>query len=150
MVPEEHDHCQLFAFLLLVVGWWPFPFICMPPLHCEFMLSLGFSTNCGLRSCHLRAVIWDLLRLKGLRKEQTQCSIVVVWEVLSSSWGLCTRAQSVLSAALHAGKSGCAAFCSPRSPPSVLLSAEWSERVKGAALSEGDVGCQACNFFLPT
>lgn len=54
------------------------PFICMPPLHCEFMLSLGFSTNCGLRSCHLRAVIWDLLSLKGLRKEQTQCSIVVV------------------------------------------------------------------------
>ena len=125
MVPEEHDHCQLVAFLLLMVGWWLFPFVWMPPLHCEFMLSLGVSTNCGLRSCHLRAVIWDLLSLKGLRKEQTQCSIVVVWEVLSSSRGLSTRAESVLSAALHSGRSSCTAFCSPRSPPSLLLSAEW-------------------------
>lgn len=30
---------------------------------CEFMLTLGFYTNCGLRHYHLRVVFVDLLRL---------------------------------------------------------------------------------------
>lgn len=40
-------------------------------LHCGFMSTLGFYTNCGLRPCHLRAVILDLLSSNRLSHEST-------------------------------------------------------------------------------
>lgn len=102
-------------------------------LHCEFLLGLGFSTNCGLRPSHLRAVILDLLSSNGLRKVPTQyCfglrsaflklrTFYTFWKysLSSSAWG---REVIVLYFAPHLYS------------PSLLVSGEWGKQVKRTAL----------------